>query len=384
MMHVIFLIFLAIAISSCDRLDPFGSKLKENKNYQLSVLLCYLPTPKLSATEPLIKYASDPNLLAARFAENASMEFPKANFAVSVDRGSTWKFFNVSETIRDFSILSSEKYFVISNEAIIFTLDGGQTWNKRSHNIDLSQDKVITLFSARPERRLILILRKVNSNYVYTSVDEGLSWNQTVLNGNLINDESFQNSRSRILTSSSNTNGTIGKFYLYESSEMGDQYQLIFEKALGNNPSNQVVPTRIYFEDQNKGYLSGNTLIYKTMDGGLNWSEFSTSSRGSVFYSEGNVLFYAARNFIQKSVDGGNNWSRIKSNFSIIKFYNLNSFYGKETGKNFEAYYNSFDSEGIANSKLTLNNWNGFTYQNNDFAICRKSDEPLPVNINDF
>lgn len=65
----------------------------------------------------------------------------------------------------------------------------------------------------------------------------------------------------------------------------------------------------VYFIDPNIGYMSGNGIILKTLNGGTNWLVISTAFSGSSIYFNNILTGYICEGTIFKTTDGGISWN---------------------------------------------------------------------------
>lgn len=64
----------------------------------------------------------------------------------------------------------------------------------------------------------------------------------------------------------------------------------------------------VYFIDHNTGYMSGNGIILKTLNGGTNWLVISTAFSGSSIYFNNVFTGYVCEGTVFKTTDGGVSW----------------------------------------------------------------------------
>ena len=73
----------------------------------------------------------------------------------------------------------------------------------------------------------------------------------------------------------------------------------------------------LYFTDKNNGYACGSRgLIMKTEDAGETWKIIPNAKQNllqSIFFTSKNIGFAAGSNIIFKTIDGGENWTEIKN-----------------------------------------------------------------------
>ena len=72
--------------------------------------------------------------------------------------------------------------------------------------------------------------------------------------------------------------------------------------------SDTLQPGRIQFVNANTGWIDSNFKLYKTSDGGINWQVQGSSIYDFYFINE-NIGWYISGNQINKTTDGGQTWS---------------------------------------------------------------------------
>jgi photosystem II stability/assembly factor-like uncharacterized protein len=136
------------------------------------------------------------------------------------------------------------------------------------------------------------------------------------------------------------TNGYIG-------SQNGDVYKT---NDGGLNWTNlgriQPVVRSIYFIDENTGFTAGDSGIYKTTNGGLNWTKKFTGYLRSVKFFNKDTGYAAGHVGIIKTTDGGENWTNC-FNETFIDFLfiqNDKTIYAPRVEYPFDSYYKSSDA----------------------------------------
>ncbi len=84
----------------------------------------------------------------------------------------------------------------------------------------------------------------------------------------------------------------------------------------------------VYFIDHNIGYMSGNGIILKTLNGGTNWLVISTAFSGSSIYFNNVYTGYVCEGSVFKTTDGGVSWDDLnQSSLLSINFADINTGY---------------------------------------------------------
>jgi photosystem II stability/assembly factor-like uncharacterized protein len=149
--------------------------------------------------------------------------------------------------------------------------------------------------------------------------------------------------------------------------------------------------TDISFVNRDTGFIaSGNGIIYKTINGGQNWTGIQTPTTQGVmrlfFVDENNcwAILYNSGNLLH-SIDGGNIWSIIQTNLSVISdlFYydntiwcsgwtyeksvNSSIIFSNDSGENWGTSYNS--TQNFIFCLIFVNNNIGWAVGKKDLSI---------------
>lgn len=90
----------------------------------------------------------------------------------------------------------------------------------------------------------------------------------------------------------------------------------------------------VFFVNDNTGFMSGNGIILKTMNGGTNWLVISTDFSGSSVYFTSLNSGYICEGTVYKTIDGGISWVDLNQTFLLSV-----NFADQQTG--FAVGYNS-------------------------------------------
>jgi photosystem II stability/assembly factor-like uncharacterized protein len=284
-------------------------------------------------------------------------------------------------------INESTGWAVGDSAIILYTTDGGDNWQRQNDEDSLqllsiyainSQDvfvvgafiKGLSIFD-----RIGVIFKTTNSGETWTKqrIDSVYEFNSIVFindstgwmsgaSGILLKTTNKGNTWAKIVldTSISKYKSALGKIQFVNQSIgwiglsflTGEQvYGSILKTTDGGNSWNiQSIPLQSapssYFVNEQLGWLVGDSYmgsnIYKTTDGGANWTPCAKTYSGynfSIFYSNENTGWIAGYNYsnqrsIIKTTDGGNTWvgQDIPSQY-VTNLYFLNENTGWATGE---------------------------------------------------
>lgn len=261
----------------------------------------------------------------------------------STDSGQTWVKKNSGTTLHLFSIffLNEDVGFVSSQASsgcldadcdkgcvLLKTTDGGETWTKTRFP-DYTRILSLKFFDALKGMAIIHTPDLPNSRdeYIAITSDGGMKWNLLDLAILPSCDKLFYVDNIVFVAGENQK--------IFKSSDSGSSWQTI------NTPVEAYNDVRnIYFYNANVGFIDGITSIYKTTDGGLNWSKtnFPFTNFGTIhFYNENEgfnivpVLVYEGGDFptfkgslCYETKNGGDNWSTsdlVKSLFPGLTFF---------------------------------------------------------------
>ena len=128
---------------------------------------------------------------------------------------------------------------------------------------------------------------------------------------------------------------------------------------------NHVFAIEVDHSDPNIAYFEGGGSLYKTIDGGVNWSIIGDNNFNAVSHSvkdiimdplNSNIIYLTSNNGFYRTTDGGNNWTQIMSgDFQEIELHTVNSqiiYTIKVVGDKTE-FYKSLDGGITFNVKLS-------------------------------
>lgn len=160
---------------------------------------------------------------------------------------------------------------------------------------------------------------------IVKTTDGGLTW--TTLNTNVsmtLKKIHFVNSNLGFAIGS-NQSGN----YVLKTNNAGQTWISI---NLSNSMDNSV--NSIYFRNESVGFIVGNRLFKKTLDGGQTWSDVLTTKDENFqdikFQKQSNVGYLTLNtNEYYKTTDGGTTWSSIKTTFSQENFSQIQIIEGE-------------------------------------------------------
>ena len=279
--------------------------------------------------------------------------------------GQNWQSINspTSKNIRSCSFIDKDLGWIITQDSIFKTTDGGNTWTNQTY-------PPTPAFNSRHFNSIHFINQNVGvigcGNYLYTGVDQsqvssilwtndgGNTWEYKHLGGqnSYIIDAKLasptvayavaQYGKLKKTTDGGNTWTNANYTSYYTGSQLFPINQdivyfaglnnILFGGAFGSTVngganwmvtpvSNDTSMQAIYFTDGMIGWLGGyNGEILATSNGGASWTPCSTSTTGNIsgIAFRNNIIGWATTNAgeILKTIDGGSNW---------ITEYNQNS-----------------------------------------------------------
>jgi len=191
---------------------------------------------------------------------------------------------------------------------VIKTSNGGSDWIELPNNIN---EKLYSVYFESP-----LLGWVAGKNIIYKTSDGGINWQEKKRDNSWYYDIYFVDQNNGWVVGDSSAYGVI-----LRTSDGGDSWNKIYETYFGYLSS-------IKFASQNIGYAVGeNSIVAKTSDGGLTWSDIVVISQGNydwqeVYFVDENIgwlvdLFGA----VVKTTDGGVTWNEQIPRFIIPSNY---------------------------------------------------------------
>jgi photosystem II stability/assembly factor-like uncharacterized protein len=239
---------------------------------------------------------------------------------LSFGTGTKWNSQSIGSTedLGEISFIDSQNGFIIlknygsQNYKFYSTTDGGNTWNIRTVSLfNYSYQFSISFIDALNGWSI--------GNVYYRSVlaktnDNGINWTQIYDFGQYSNITDF-------CFINSSLGFAVNYNYIYKTTNGGVNW------SLQNSP---VSGFKIKFINSQTGFVAGSTGIMKTTDEGATWLSLPLSFDLSSFdCKDANLLFASGRSngisVVEKSVNGGSSWTTI-SNVNVEDYNGRNGF----------------------------------------------------------
>lgn len=241
-------------------------------------------------------------------------------------------------------------YVVKTDGGLIKTTDGGNNWSQISPT-----ETAINVFFTASEIGFATEGKKIKK-----TIDGGNSW--------IVKFSDSLISKLQIFFSDQNNgfvtgiNNTLDSCFIYKTSDGGENWSII-----GSYYSPwYAYPFSIFFTDNSTGYISSVMSIYKTIDGGVNWIEQYNDSNA---FSEIQSVFFASKDTgcavggsIYWTFDGGVNWSKQSTlGNPLYSVFFTNNNVGYAVGGN------GFNAGSVIKTTDGGNNWTLATSQTATF-----------------
>lgn len=217
----------------------------------------------------------------------------------TVNGGETWEDLNtgfpyILEVVDYIPSTNGMKAIISSNDGLILTTDGGNTWEATATDLINSFLAIEVLPSG-------IIFVSSHNGELIKSTDAGESWEILLSDFEEdIQDLSFIND--------SKGWATTREGIVFQTLDGGENWTLLVET--GYNQTKQM-----HFFDDNTGVLTAQGTFLKTTDGGLTWNELEASGAPVVAeellaLDENNMMLLAGNGYyVYITTDGGDNWS---------------------------------------------------------------------------
>lgn len=303
-----------------------------------------------------------------------AVKIPGNTFSMSIFRttngGSNWRNVISNDSIRILSMkfINSQTGYA-SGVAGVYehpkpklfkTVDGGITWDTVVNNFNISFPGIYFI----NENTGFL-----HSNALYRTTDKGLNW--TRINNNIT--------------------GTVAEIqFLDEQNGLLTAGNKVYKTVNGGvnwSPSNSVPEVTglqyIYFSDNNTGYVSSYNKIFKTTNAGNSWTNIAgrnvlNEPLRDISFSGNTGFIISDQRKILKTTDGGDNWQLLNFNSQ----FSLNAI----TKLNESTWYIATDNGKIIKTTNTGNSWDSlysnvysptrieFINEQTGFGVCKYND----------
>ncbi|NOY51203.1 MAG: T9SS type A sorting domain-containing protein [Chlorobi bacterium] len=186
----------------------------------------------------------------------------------SIDEGENWETLNLPPAegayFNDFSVPSQNTAYLCDDSSTLYkTTDGGHNWDKIE--FDDYHKFSISYFYDDTFGWLV----DDYSGFLLRTTDGGNNWTSMKV------DPNHTYVPSKIYFINENIGFIITEIgYVYRSSDGGNNWEKVFELGLSYNAI-------FHFIDDNRGYLIDHNQIYYSNDGGYNWTEHQTLSQSA-------------------------------------------------------------------------------------------------------
>ena len=214
----------------------------------------------------------------------------------SQDSGKTWTpALGVPANVYNIWFLDTQIGAAIGDTDLYVTTNGGTKWTKKKMpgitgigTVDIQFTSPSIAYIAAP-------------NGVFKTTDTCNSW--TKVYSDRTGGMFFFNSNEGLLCKLA---GIIEPSNVFKTTDGGIHWQGIFN-------INSISPISIMqFSDNMHGWLINGNVLYNTTDGGTTWSpnRYTGNNAWDVFFINSQTGYYALSDEIFKTIDGGKNWSR--------------------------------------------------------------------------
>lgn len=217
--------------------------------------------------------------------------------------GETWEELNINVSASFNTVfINNRNEFFTSRKGLYKTTDGGITFNEIG-NLSSQFGTIFHIHFFSPQTGVI-----VKGAKVLRTENGGLSWN-VVYSGNINATRLEIASNETIYLAGGSTYDSVSFGKLHKSINGGQTWQEL-DLPL---PIRNFEIRSIEFINENYGFIATtNRNIYKTIDGGVNWTLVASGYVGSIadihFLNE-NEGYMISGNSIYKSTDGGFSWN---------------------------------------------------------------------------
>lgn len=210
--------------------------------------------------------------------------------------GSGWsKIGNIpaTESVSDIYFADNSNGYATTDLGIYRTTDAGSNWTK------INSDQNFINISGWGSKALFLN----QTRYTYNTQNNGIDLLKTP--NDVFQGTGFQEA----CYSSSNVAYVASLVYLWKSTNGGASFDTIHNFRTGDGGCN------LFFLNDMQGWASRDRKLFKTENGGIDWSVSATLSNrvGPVFFLNTDVGYYCDNATIYKTTNGGTSWDAAHS-----------------------------------------------------------------------
>ncbi len=304
------------------------------------------------------------------------------------DGGDTWKQGNNEnqQYIRSITHVSADSAFAFGNRGtILLTVNGGENWEQISGDISTS---FYGVYFTSPSIGYAAGLSGFSTLKVYKTSNAGENWNVVYVDSSFSLSNSFFNSIFFI----DDMTGFIAGSKLIKTIDGGTSWN---ELSTGVSSSNPIF-LDVHFINDNLGFAvysdpaTGDGAI-KTTDGGTMWTPININSdkhdKQYVYFADENLGFISGNSTLYRTTDGGDNWDTLAVGYnnqnlnSKVAFINSTTgFFGKK-GQIFKT-----TNKGDTWTDAVIDNHSvpqqiQFLSESIGYAICTSDTFGIPVHI---
>ena len=304
------------------------------------------------------------------------------------DGGDTWNKGNNDnqQYIRSITHVSADSAYAFGNRGtILLTIDGGENWEQISGDISTS---FYGVYFTSPSIGYAAGLSGFSKLKVYKTSDAGENWNVIYVDSSFSPSNAFFNSIFFI----DEMTGFIAGSKLIKTIDGGKSWNELNTGVSSSNP----IFLDVHFVNNNLGFAvyrdpaTGDGAI-KTTDGGNKWSPLNINSnmhdKQYVYFADENLGFISGDSRLYRTIDGGDNWDTLSVGYnnqnlnSKVDFINSTTgFFGKK-GQIFKTTDkgDTWTDAAIDNHSVPVQIQ--FVSDSIGYAICTSDTFGIPVHI---
>ncbi|MCX6162718.1 MAG: YCF48-related protein [Ignavibacteriae bacterium] len=224
----------------------------------------------------------------------------------TTNKGQTWTPSNLAIPPYEMCFPDNNNGYASSNYSIAKTTNGGNSWTSVWGNILIGENK---LYFLNPNTGWVYTIY----GKIYRTTNGGAQWDTTIFEGEVPSLSFINESTGWGLSRYSMT-----ALYIKKTTNSGINWITI---------SNFEIPeylTKIQFINENTGWVFNNNYIYKSINGGYNWSlifQYSANPMNDFFFVNANTGFFSTYGGIYNTTNGGNNWLQLLYPYTLYGSY---------------------------------------------------------------